>query len=84
MIFFLNRSLGIAREYFSSSIISSMFISQYSSVKKIFLGNSLAVQCLGLHAFTAMARVHFLVRELKSCKPRSVAKKKKKKKDLLL
>ena len=31
--------------------------------------NSLAVQCLGLGAFTAMARVQSLVRELRSCKP---------------
>ena len=40
--------------------------------------NSLAVQWLGLGAFTAMARVQSLVRELTSRKPRSTAKKKKK------
>ena len=45
--------------------------------KKIFCvcGNSLAVQWLGLRAFTAEVRVRSLVGELRSCKPRSVAKK---------
>ena len=38
------------------------------------------VQWLGLGAFTAMAQVQSLVRELRSCKLHSVAKKKKKKK----
>ena len=40
-------------------------------------GNSLAVQWLELGAFTAAARVQYLVGELRSHKPRSVAKKKK-------
>ena len=39
-------------------------------------GNSLAVQWLGLHAFTAGAWVQSLVRELRSPKPRGAAKKK--------
>ena len=38
--------------------------------------NSLAVQWLGLRAFTARAWVQSPVRELTSCKPRSVAKTK--------
>ena len=42
------------------------------------MGNSLVVQWLGLGAFTARARVHSLVRELKSCKPCGVARKIKK------
>ena len=40
------------------------------------LGNSLAVQWLGLGAFTARARVQSLVRKRRSHKPRGVAKKK--------
>ena len=44
-------------------------------------GNSLVVQWLGLSAFTAGAQVQSLVRQLKSHKPCSVAKKKKKKDD---
>ena len=44
------------------------------------LGSSLAVQCLGLHAFTAMARIQSLARELRSCKLHGVVKKKEKKK----
>ena len=39
-------------------------------------GSSLAVQWLGLGAFTASAPVQSLVREIRSCKPRGVAKKK--------
>ena len=46
--------------------------------KKRELGSSLAVQWLGLGAFTAGARVQSLVRELGSRKPRSMAKRKKK------
>ena len=42
-------------------------------------GNSLAVQWLGLGAFTAVAQVQSLVRELRSCKPPNAAKKKQKK-----
>ena len=38
-------------------------------------GNSLAVQWLGLGAFTAMAQVHSLVGEPISCKPHGAAKK---------
>ena len=41
-------------------------------------GNSLAVQSLGLSTFTMVALVQSLVRELRSHKPCSVAKKKKK------
>ena len=40
-------------------------------------GNSLAAQWLGLSAFTAVAWVQSLVRELRSHKPRGVARKKK-------
>ena len=42
-------------------------------------GNSLAVQWLGLGAFTAGAWVQSLVKELRSCKSCDVAKKKKEK-----
>ena len=42
------------------------------------LGNSLAVQWLGLSTFTAWAWVRSLVGELRSHKPHSTAKKKKK------
>ena len=49
-------------------------------VKKYIVGNSLVVQWLGLGAFTAMARVRSLVGELRSCRPRGVAKKINKKK----
>ena len=43
-------------------------------------GNSLAIQWLGLHAFTDwIPRVRALVRELRSCKPWGTAQKKKKK-----
>ena len=41
------------------------------------------VQWLGLGAFTARARVRSLVRELRSCKPRCAAIKKKGERDLL-
>ena len=41
-------------------------------------GNSLMVQCLGLHASTAMAQVWPLVREPRSCKLRGMAKKERK------
>ena len=40
-------------------------------------GNSLAVQWLGLSAFTAGAQVQSLMGELRSRKPHGVAKKKK-------
>ena len=40
-----------------------------------YLGNSLAVQWLGLGTFTAGAQVQSLVRELRSCKLCGVAKK---------
>ena len=46
------------------------------SQKQRSKGNSLAVQWLGLHAFTAMPRVQSLVGELRSRKPGDVAKKK--------
>ena len=38
-------------------------------------GNSLVVQWLGFHAFTARAQVQSLVRELRFCQSHSVAKK---------
>ena len=46
-------------------------------IKKI--GNSLAVQRLGLQAF--IARVQSLVKELRSCKPQGTAKREKRKKE---
>ena len=49
-----------------------MFCKEWSMIQ----GNSLAVQCLGLGAFTAQTRVWSLVRELGSHKPCGVAKKK--------
>ena len=45
-------------------------------LKQRTLGNSLAVQWLGLGAFTAVAQVQSLVRELRSRKPHSTAKNK--------
>ena len=42
-------------------------------------GNSLAVQWLGLGAFTAVTQVESLVWELRSCKPHGTAKKNPKK-----
>ena len=47
------------------------------SHKKEWSGNSLAVQWLGLSVFTGRALVQFLVWQLRSCKPRSAAIKKK-------
>ena len=44
---------------------------------KVFSGNSLAVQWLGLSTFTAGAQVRSLVRELSSCKTHVVVKNKK-------
>ena len=41
------------------------------------LGNSLAVQWLGLSAFTAVAQVQSLAGELRSHKPCGMAKRKK-------
>ena len=49
-----------------------------------FLGSSLAVQWLGLGAFTAGVWVRSLARELRSHKPHSVAKKKDTFLDLIL
>ena len=51
-------------------------------IRKVPGGVLLAVQWLGLSAFTAMAQVQSLVRELRSCKSHGMAKKKKKKKIL--
>ena len=49
--------------------------------KKRKLGSSLAVQWLGLIAFTAMDQIQSLVRELRPHKLSSAAKKKKKKEE---
>ena len=46
--------------------------------KKIDPGNSVAVQWLRLDVFFAGALIQSLVRELRSCKPHSTAKKRKK------
>jgi len=46
----------------------------FESRLKIFSGNSLVVQCFGLRAFTEGAQVQSLVRELRFCKPHSMAK----------
>ena len=43
-----------------------------------WMGNSLMVQSLGLHTFTAKAQVRSLVEELRAYKLFGVAKKKKK------
>ena len=49
-------------------------------IKKKSVGNSLAVQWLGLHTFTAGGLGSIPGQEtIRSCKPHSVAKKKKKK-----
>ena len=62
-------------------------ISDFNFVLNIFrirkLGNSLAVRWLGLHAFTAVARVQSLVGEIRSHKPQGTAKKKEKKRKTL-
>ena len=42
----------------------------------LILGYSLAIQWLGLGTFTAMAWVQPLVKELRSYKPRGMAKRK--------
>ena len=52
--------------------------------KKRKLGSSLAVQWLGLSAFTATDQIQSLVRELRPHKLSSVAKKKKKRKRKLV
>ena len=52
--------------------------------KKRKLGSSLAVQWLGLIAFTAMDQIQSLVRELRPHKLSSAAKKKKKRKRKLV
>ena len=57
------------------SICYASFSFHYFSLKNV-TGNSLAVQWLGLGAFTAGARVGSLVREVRSCKPPSAGKKK--------
>ena len=49
----------------------------YTSIYKEVKDNSLAFQWSGLGIFTAMAQVQFLVDELRSYKPCSMAKKKK-------
>ena len=49
-----------------------------SNDQNAIIGNSLVVQWWGLGAFTDGARVWSLVGELRSCKPRGEAKKKKK------
>ena len=46
----------------------------FESRLKIFSGNSLVVQWFGLRAFTEGAQVQSLVRELRFCKPHSMAK----------
>ena len=51
-----------------------LFMLNSFSLKIIHLGNSLAVQWLGLGAFTAKAQARCLVRELRFCKPHCVAK----------
>ena len=55
-------------------IIEYMYINQKENV-----GNSLVVHWLGLDDFTAVARVQFLVRELRSHKPCGAVKKETKK-----
>ena len=54
-----------------------------SCLKNYIEGSSLVVQWLGFGAFTAVARVQSLVRELRSCKQHSAAKKKKTKKNYI-
>ena len=49
----------------------------FMPIFKKHIGNPLVVQWLGLRALTARAQVHSLVRELRSCKPRGMAKNKK-------
>ena len=63
--------------YFSSK--SSKFGSIHLMRKEVLSGNSLAVQWLGLGAFSAEARVQSPVGELRSHKQHCAAKKKKKK-----
>ena len=56
--------------FFQNTLIYTCTVLSTNSIT----GNSLVVQWLGLHAFTAGARVQSLVRELKSCVPCGVAK----------
>ena len=51
-------------------------------LKIMFKGNSLAVQWLGLHTFTAMARVQLLVRKQIPQAPQHGQKKKERKKEM--
>ena len=62
-------------------LISAFSLKMTVNCKIKRTGNSLAVQWLGLRAFTAVAWVQSLVRELRSHKPGSTAKKKKKRMD---
>ena len=50
--------------------------------KQKMSGNSLAVQWLGLHAFSALVQVQSLVGKLQSCKLHGLTKKKKKKRSV--
>ena len=50
-------------------------------LRRCYRGNSLAVQWLGLSAFTAGVRVQSLVGELRSCKPQVWVKERNKKKE---
>ena len=50
-----------------------LFMLSSFSLKIIHLGNSLAVQWLGLGAFTAEDQARCLVRELRFCKPHCMA-----------
>ena len=54
-----------------------------NQTKKEVSGHSLAVQWLGLCAFSAVVKVQSLVGELQSCKLHGLTKKKKKKKEML-
>ena len=52
-----------------------------SFIKNLSLGNSLAVQWLGLRAFTVGAWVRSVISELRSCKPQGWTKTKKNQKE---
>ena len=58
--------------------IEQFFLTKEFPLKKCSIGNSLAVQWLGLGTFTTMYWVQSLIWELRSCKPQGVATKKKK------
>ena len=79
MVFLIRLLVGLCFLVLTLIFISSFESISYNTEMHVHYGNSSVVQWLGLHAFIAVACVQSLVGELRSHKPASVAKKKKKK-----